>query len=262
MNPYGFKNEYYKKYTIDNKGNSVTKIYGIDKEKPIETFYNDEADVAYNPQLAFISGKEKDYDIVDEADPYSKNFDNPLYKIKKSIKNMIDNPYNTTWYGRTLNKGPLAGAALGAATGFGAGAISDFILDKINGGKRDSLINLKLLGTLLGGGTMGLLGYLRERKNQTPEMAVVKYASIYQNPKNYILESLQGANDISIVEKAKLAAMVKNLDYNSAKNLASKVRSCLGVGVGILISRYLLGMTSLRGTLFGGVLGYFGSKLF
>ena len=259
MNPYGFRNDYYKKNTIDENGNSITRIYSVDSDAPKATFVGREADVAYNPQLATLSNKKEDYETADEANPYSKNFNNKKYKFKKFLRGIAEDPNPSTWYGRMLHKGPLVGSALGAATGFGIGAVSDFVLDKINGEPRDSFLNLKLLGTLLGGGAMGALGYLRTRERPSD---VIKEASIYKNPINYILESLQSANDISIVQKAKLISAVKSLDMNTATELANKVRGCLGIGVGALIARYLFGMKSLRGTMFGGLVGYIGSKLF
>lgn len=195
------------------------------------------------------------------------------YKAKRKLQDFAENP-RPTLPGRILDRGPLAGGSAGAATGFGIGALADLVLDKINGGPRDPAISMKWLGTLLGGGVGATLGHYRRKINSpgynSPEgqnyhrmtSTLTKQAAMFHDPRNVILEKLQGASDIGFAEKAKLAAAVRSMDAARAKQLADMVKASLGFGVGAIVARYLFGMNSLRGTMFGGILGVLGTGLY
>jgi hypothetical protein len=82
---------------------------------------------------------------------------------------------------------------------------------------------------------------------------MVKKSSMWQDPRNYILEKLQGAHDISMADKAILASKVRNMNSSEASDLEKLVRSALGIGVGAIIARFL-GAGDF-GTVVGGLLG-------
>lgn len=194
------------------------------------------------------------------------------YKAKRMLQDFAESP-RATLPGRILDKGPLAGGSAGAAAGFGIGTVADLVLDKINGGYRDPAISMKWLGALLGGGIGTTLGHYRKKVhspgyNQEGSnyfdltSALTKQAAMFNDPRNIILEKLQGASDLGFAEKAKLAAAVRSMDVTRARQLADMVKASLGFGVGAIISRYLFGMDSVRGTMFGGIVGILGTGLY
>lgn len=249
---------------VDALGNSLVKKTG------------EEAIVASNPHEHRFDPSNRIKDLLIETNPDDPRSSSLKFKLIRKLKRMADDP-NPTFVGSILNKGPLVGGASGAAVGFGLGTLGDWILDKINGGPRDSKVSLKLLGALSGGGMGTMLGHYRKKYNSSDPYSyfgtndsdmisghfdLVKRAAMYKDPRNFILEKIQGARDISFTEKAKLAAAVRSMDRANAEKLAKMVRSALGAGVGALIARYLFGMTSLRGTMFGGLVGLLGAGLY
>lgn len=222
----------------------------------------------------------KQQDKLIDFSPEDPRHNNIKYKARKIFENIIDSPY-PTFVGRILNKGPLHGGVAGGGAGFLAGAIADTVLDKINGEPRNPLIDLKLIGTIGGAGLGAALGFVRKKhdaansltfKNNDPSLYIndlvkssnyiEKRAIMYKDPRNYILERLQSATDVGFAEKAKLAGAVRNLDNNRASELAKIIRASLGFGIGALISKFLFGMTSTRGTVLGGLIGLIGTGLF
>jgi hypothetical protein len=194
------------------------------------------------------------------------------YKAKRMLQDFAESS-RTTLPGRILDRGPLAGGGAGAAAGFGVGTIADLVLDKINGGHRDPVISMKWLGALLGGGVGTTLGHYRKKINSPGynqegrnyfdmTSALTKQAAMFHDPRNVILEKLQGASDLGFAEKAKLAAAVRSMDITRARQLADMVKASLGFGVGAIIAKYLFGMNSLRGTMFGGIVGILGTGLY
>lgn len=156
-----------------------------------------------------------------------------------------------TLYGRIMNQGPIAGGALGAGTGLLAGLLGGWLKQKITGSGSPS--NWGAVGALAGGALGALSGHIRKD-------ASTKSAAMYRDPRNFILEKLQSATDVSFSEKAKLAAAVHKLDYNTAQRLADAVRAAVGFGVGALISKFIFGASG-SGVLFGGLAGVLGSAL-
>ena len=250
------------------------KILNIDGSVDT-TLQGDEAMRAGAPMLYHFSPNRKTQDsiIAGRPDDYRRN--SWRYKIYRKLQDIAEDPVPTL-PGRILNKGPLAGGSAGALAGYGTGALADWILDKINGGERDPMIQLKWLGALAGGGTGAVLGHYRKKydsgnaadnwsdnaRRMSKYAGMVKTSAMFNDPRNLILERLQGANDLGFAEKANLANAVRNLDPASAKQLADMVRASLGFGVGAIIARYILGMKSSRGTLFGGIVGLLGSSLY
>lgn len=235
------------------------------------------ADVSYTGEDAHIAGNRlanhfspnrKVQDILINSRVGDYRAGSMGYKIKRKLQDLAERP-SSTLPGRLLNHGPAVGGTAGAAIGLGTGALADWILDKINGGPRDSAIDLKLVGALAGGGIGATLGHYRKKYNvknidedRVPTQYIAKSAAMYNDPRNVILEKLQGATDIGFAEKAKLAAAVRSMDRSQAQQLASMVRAALGFGVGALIARYLFGMKSVRGTMFGGIIGVLGTGLY
>lgn len=147
-----------------------------------------------------------------------------------------------TLLGRLYNKGPLAGAALTGLAGWGAGKLADKFLG-------EGIIPKSTLGLLAGGLAGTIVGSVREKN-----ASLVKESAMFQNPRNFILERLQGAHDISTLQKAQLAAKVRMMDTSSAERLKSIVRASAGFGVGALIAKFFFG-TGTIGTLVGGAIG-------
>lgn len=161
--------------------------------------------------------------------------------------------------GRAANSGILGGAAAGGLLGAGGGALASLIAKLFLG--KTSIGKWALAGGALGALLGGHNGFVRSRRINPSEMYLQKSAATYTDPRNFILEKLQGATDVGVGEKVRLAAAVRNMDRNDAEKLASLVRSALGFGIGAIIAKFLFGTSSTAGTLFGGVLGAIGTNI-
>jgi hypothetical protein len=240
-----------------------------------------DAIVAADPARYMLSGSPKDMDAIIASHPEDAR--NAFsYSVGRWLADKADG-LQPSFVGRILNNGPLAGGASGAAAGALGGYIADKILDKINGGPRDSKVNMALLGGLGLGGLGALLGYVRKSigagtpatytpasiaqylhdssMSDRPVDYLVKKSAMYKDPRNFILEKLQGAHDVSFSDKAKLAAAVRNLGQAAATKLAEMVRSAVGFGVGALIAKFIFGINGLKGTAVGGIVGLMGAGL-
>ena len=153
--------------------------------------------------------------------------------------------------GDIMNNGPIPGAALGGGAGLLGGILanwlSDLYSDHLGGGERG--MDYKWLGGAAGAALGAYLGHKRK--------GLHKEAAMFVDPRNFILEQLQSATDVGMGDRIRLAAAVKNMSRDQAEQLARKVRSALGFGVGAIISRFV--GASLGGTLLGGMLGVIGS---
>lgn len=236
----------------------------------------EEAFIANSPEAYRFDPSNRVQDLLVATNPDDPRHNSMKFKIMRKLKGIADDP-SPNIIGNVLNRGPLVGGASGLAVGFGAGALGDWILDKINGGQRDSKLSLKVIGALSGGGMGSILGHYRKKYNSGGYMDnlgsdledlagarhdLVKHAAMYKDPRNFILEKIQSATDISFSEKAKLAAAVRGMDRMAAERLAKAVRAALGTGVGAIVARYLFGMKSVRGTMFGGLVGLLGAGLY
>lgn len=136
-------------------------------------------------------------------------------------------------------------------------------------------------GGLAAAGTMLWDNYQQQREReqaiqqQAQEMyqqaeksgSILKQASLYHDPRNFILEKLQRDTQLSMSDKAMLAGKIRNMSMPEASSLEKTVRSAIGVGVGALIAKYfgLGAMCSLMGGVLGGLAFnsmQFGSNLF
>lgn len=185
-------------------------------------------------------------------DDYREKF---LYRMGRGIRKKLDDP-EPTFIGRILNKGPVAGSLLGAGSGWLLGTGATKLMKLLN---PDFDLPLSTIGLLGGGVTGGLLGYFRnkaieERKEKFGKKASIIKEAMFRDPRNFILERLQGATDISPFEKAQLAAKVRQMDTQSAERLKRQVRAAMGFGVGALIAKFFFG-SGLIGMGVGGLLG-------
>lgn len=178
--------------------------------------------------------------------------DSQMYQWGSKLR---DNVGKNGFFGKIADKGILAGATAGGALGAGGGALAGLLAKLFL--KDVSLGKWALLGGLAGSILGGHNGYVRRNSDR---VQFLKSAATYTDPRNFILEKLEGATDIGIGEKVKLAHEVRNLDRSSAEKLAALVRSALGFGVGAIISKFILGSTGV-GTLFGGLMGAIGTNL-
>lgn len=183
------------------------------------------------------------------------------YRSGKNIRNlMLDG--EKTWLGKFLDLGVLPGLLAGGTGGYLLGEgielaakhllPQNHFLNKLRPGV--SGLALGLIGSGLG----GTVGHLR-RTNVENQRQVAKHvedgimrkkAAMYQDPRNFILEKLQSANDISSMMKASLADQVRRLSPQQAQTLAAAVRAAVGFGVGALIAKFL--GTNVA---FGGIMG-------
>lgn len=202
---------------------------------------------AENPEKALLNSHSP-FDSMEEMHPWAYSAREFLNKKEDGI------------LGTFAEKGILPGAAAGGVAGAGAGALASLLAKLFLGEastKRWAMVG-GALGALLGGHN----GYVRSNMNKAlKDVPFTKASATYMDPRNFILEKLQGATDVSIGEKVKLAAAVRNLNRADAEKLASMVRAALGFGVGAIIAKFVLGTTSAVGTLFGGVLGALGTSM-
>lgn len=155
---------------------------------------------------------------------------------------------------------PISGGLSGAALGAGIGALGGWLGGKLGlSDAKDPALLYSLLGAAAGGALGSTYGYgAKKKKERAEERLLEKSSTLYQDPRNFILEKLQGATDVSMAEKAMLAGQVRNMSTFDAKRLAEDIRSAIGVGVGALIAK-ALGFSG-AGVILGGLLGAIGAK--
>lgn len=183
------------------------------------------------------------------------------YKSGRNIRNfMLDG--EKTWLGKFLDLGVLPGLLVGGTGGYLLGEGLELAAKHLL--PANHFLNKWTPGVpglalgVLGGGLGGTVGHLR-RTNVENQQQVAKHvedgimkkkAAMYQDPRNFILEKLQSANDISSAMKASLADQVRRLSPQQAQTLAAAVRAAVGFGIGALIAKFL--GTNVA---FGGILG-------
>ena len=211
------------------------------------------------------------------------------YRIGSWVRGVANSPGSSV-FGGLFDNGMKQGGIAGALVG-GLGALgSRFIYNKFFGdGRSDPNYLLYTLLGAAGGGALGAgLSHLRGKAmaegNRVPDLPVspakfyetegrldfkapketsvdmYKTASIYKNPKNYILEKIQTSKDLTAAGKVKLANAVLELDDAKAEKLSKAVRETLGRNVGAAIVKFLYGIDSCDdiGSYFSKMLSLFG----
>lgn len=185
----------------------------------------------------------KFYGENDTRDSTYSKIGKKLYDIAESDK--------TTLLGRLFNTGPVAGSAFSAGLGWTAGKIADKILG-------EGAIPKSTIGLLTGGVLGGIIGHIRGTKDTYYDFG--KSASVmekkgvaFQNPRNFILERLQGATDLTPIQKAQLASRIRVMNEMEAERLKSQIRAAAGFGVGALIAKFF--GASMMGSIAAGVVG-------
>ena len=159
------------------------------------------------------------------------------YKAGKGIREFIYSPHSSV-LGKIGDTGAIGGGALGAGTGLLAGIIGE----RLTGNTL-----LPLLTTAVGTAAGAGFGHQRNK--------LQKKASMFRDPRNFILEKLQGASDIGMADKARLAMEVRNMDVQRAEKLKELVHAAMGYGVGSIVAKFIFGDDSRLGSLLGGMLG-------
>lgn len=137
----------------------------------------------------------------------------------------------------------LIGAGLGGAAGYKTHRVYKYDED---------LVPPRLVNSLTSWGQKQMMEQAADRLGMEKSQAV-KRASMYHDPRNFILEKLQRDNELSMADKAALAGKIRNMSLQDAERLETQVRSALGIGVGAMIANYF-GM-GLTGMLLGAGLG-------
>ena len=236
------------KFSVDENGVPKLKIYDFGNGGQVTTLSGAEALAnAWSPeakQLRVAYGMTPK-DILDNkfyGDDDTRNSFSA--RTGRWLHNFANDP-EPSFIGRIYDSGPIAGSAVTAGAGWAAGKLADMLLGE--GAVPKSLIGL------LGGGVLGgIVSHIR--KKASADEGMEKESAMFQNPRNFILEKLQGANDLTPIQKAQLANKVRMMDSSSAERLKAIVRAAAGFGVGSLIAKFFFGATGWKAAM-GGVVG-------
>lgn len=194
----------------------------------------------------------------------------------------LTNQYNPLQFANGGIGTPVSNTTGGAAIGGLLGTLGGAAVDYFSDDEEEPGINKKLIGGLIGAGLGGLLGYYTNQQDfnrylqgnlstavsqQAPAMPGInkessvlnKQGSMFKDPRNFILEKLQRASDISSSDKAILASKVRNMSVSEASDLEKSVRAALGIGVGSLIAKFF-GLGPM-GTLLSSLIGVAGANI-
>lgn len=174
------------------------------------------------------------------------------YSLGKGFNRMMSSP-EKTWYGKAIGDNPLQAAAVMGGTGLVGGLLINFLLKRLGLADNPRMHLIGGIGGLLAG---AYTGYKRGQLSKTAGMS--KSAAMFRDPRNFVLEKLQAANDLTSTEKAQLAASVRSMSPATAELLAKSVRAAMGFGVGALIAKFF-GLNT-RGTVLGGLTSLFGAR--
>ena len=248
--------------STDWLGRKTTTLYDFRDGGKARRWKGFEADVN-RPEGAWMRDYLADVkEVSDSLDKHDDDRDSIVSQMAYGTHDYLKNP-EPGFFGRIFNHGPIAGSLLGAAGGAGLGAILNLFTDK-----EKRLADFRLLGALVGAAGGGVIGHTRTRevgfdpykKTEEKKASMQKQATMFNDPRNFILEKLQGARDVSVVDKARLAQAVRSMDNGSASRLAQAVRSAVGMGVGALIARFIFG-SGWTGTVMGGLAGLAGAAM-
>ena len=157
------------------------------------------------------------------------------HKLGANIRSILasDNPVH-----RFLEKGALPAGVAGA----GVGVLANAALAALDKGPfAGNPWILPSITGLLGAGAGHISSSAAENKkarNAFLKGNIEKSAAMYRDPRNFILEKLLAAKDVSLAVKASLAESVRRMSIDDAEVLAADVRAAVGFGVGNLIAEY------------------------
>lgn len=240
----------HRRFSVDEYGNPTLKVYDFGNGGVTHTVTGKAALINSDDPRAIQLRHA--YGVTPE-ETLTKNIEGDGYgaTIGKTLHNWAKDT-NPSWLGRVYDSGPLAGSALTAGTGWLLGALYDKLLGE------EGSIPKSTIG-LLGGGLLGgIIGHIRSSKPKYYEMeksssTMEKKSVAFQNPRNFILERLQGATDLSPIQKAQLASRVRSMGNMEAERLKGMVRAAAGFGVGALIAKFF--GASTMGAMASGVVG-------
>lgn len=232
-------------YTISKPGMTPTTIKGLHAKAMAK---NTDGSYMYQDISPEIRGTIRGTN--DYRDTYS-------YGISSGLRKHLLNPDTPSIFNRAFSTpitASISGAALGAALGMGG----SFIGKKTGVVDRDS----DPLWWGLGLGALGAgIGYLSNKHSLFSHQSLdhlYKKASMWQDPRNFILEKLQRAGDVNAIDKAILATKVRNMSTYQASDLEKLVRGALGIGVGAIIANFF-GCGNF-GTALGAMAGIYGAN--
>lgn len=175
------------------------------------------------------------------------------YSAAKGLREALTDPYNPTIFGKIFNT-PLTATVGGAGLLAGVGLLGAHIGKKIGYLDPDTDPLWYGLGGAALGGAAGYLSNKYSLFNQSPTEGFTKSSSMWQDPRNFLLEKLQRSQDINAIDKALLANKIRNMDTYSANNLEKLVRGALGIGVGTIIAKFFgLGALGTALSAMGGI---------
>ena len=175
------------------------------------------------------------------------------YSVASGLRQALTDPNNPTIFGKIFST-PLTATVGGAGLLAGIGLLGSHL------GKKFGLLapDTDPLWYGLGGAAVGgAAGYFSNKYNlfnQAPTEGFTKSSSMWQDPRNFLLEKLQRSQDINAIDKALLANKIRNMDHYSATNLEKLVRGALGIGVGTIIAKFFgLGALGTALSAMGGI---------
>lgn len=175
------------------------------------------------------------------------------YSAAKGLREALTDPNNPTVFGKIFNT-PLTATVGGAGLLAGVGLLGSHL------GKKFGFLDPETdplwygLGGAAVGGAAGYFSNKYSLFNQSPTEGFTKSSSMWQDPRNFLLEKLQRSQDINAIDKALLANKIRNMDTYSANNLEKLVRGALGIGVGAIIAKFFgLGALGTALSAMGGI---------
>lgn len=232
--------QYYDKPGKPDEYTGDQAIINASMENPHTTQYR-----LKNPELA-VQGTRGARDYRDTVS----------YSLSRKLTGSLTDG-NPGFFGKNFNT-PFTATVAGAALGGAGLTLTHWLAKRLGFLDKDSD---PLWSGIIGAGLGAGLGYFSNKHNVLRKEGTYmqKQASLYQDPRNFILEKLQRSSDLSLVDKAMLANKVRNMDRMAASELEKLVRSALGIGVGVVIAKFF-GLGTL-GTAMGGMLGVLGANM-
>lgn len=247
-----------------NRDGSVTpvlKVYDLTGGKT-EEFEGPEA-LAYAPEDEYPEYKDDIRALRQFYGPMKPEGDyrgTRAFKYGRALGAWLHNP-KESFLGKIFDH-PLSGAGVAGTAGYALGLGGEALEKAITGSPEASIplsSILLALGAVGGTGVGALRRKVKDTKERdmkstikqvTPNMqkkgGVILKSAMYTDPRNFILERLSAASDISPFEKAQLAVKVRNMGTMEAESLKAMVRSAMGFGIGALIAKFFgFGLTGM-----------------